>query len=87
MTHAPDTAHPDQGTPAKSRGSPQPGAPPTAGDAPRPEVTDDVVDAIAAEVYADRRTVVRRLAGLPVRGRVQERIDRAIANLRTGASK
>ena len=48
----------------------------------RVEVTDADVDRIAEEALADRRTVIRRLAGLPVRGRVQARIDRAMAKVR-----
>ena len=47
--------------------------------APDAIVTDEIVDEIATEVRADRKTVIRRLAGLPVRGRVGADIDRALA--------
>jgi len=42
-------------------------------------ITDEIVDRIAAVADADRRSVIRRLAGLPLRGRVQRRVDAAIA--------
>ncbi len=42
---------------------------------------DDVVDVIAKRADADRRSVIRRLAGLPVRGRAGARIERAIADV------
>ena len=42
-------------------------------------VTDEVVGEIAKLADVDARSVVRRLAGLPVRGRVGARIDRVIA--------
>ncbi len=44
-------------------------------------VTDAVVDAIAAEADSDRRSVIRRLAGLPVRGRAGRRIDAVLARI------
>ena len=47
---------------------------------PSPAPIDDaLVAAIAAEADADDRTVVRRLAGLPVRGRPGRRVDAALA--------
>ncbi len=46
----------------------------------RPTPIDDtVVAALAEEADADPRSVVRRLAGLKVRGRAGRRIDAAIA--------
>ena len=50
-------------------------------DTPRTEVTDETVNLIAARADVDPRTVVRRLAHLPVRGRVGVRVDRAIADV------
>jgi hypothetical protein len=48
---------------------------------PKPEqVTDAFVAAIAEAADVDTRSVVRRLAGLPVRGRGGRRIDAAIAD-------
>jgi hypothetical protein len=41
--------------------------------------TDADVRAIAAETAADPRTVIRRLAGLPVRASIARSLDRAIA--------
>jgi hypothetical protein len=50
--------------------------------------TDEDVNAIAAAVGADPRTVVRRLAGLPVRTRIIQRaIDQAIADRFGSASR
>lgn len=43
-----------------------------------PPVTDALVDEVATATYADPRSVVRRLAGLPVRGRRGEAIDREL---------
>ena len=43
-------------------------------------VSDRIVDVIATEADCYRRTVIRRLAGLPVRGRVETRVDRAIGH-------
>ncbi len=43
------------------------------------DLTDAIVNLIAARADVDPRTVVRRLAHLPVRGRVGVRVDRAIA--------
>jgi hypothetical protein len=40
--------------------------------------TDEDIDAIAAEVRCHRQSVLRRLAGLEVRGRVSDDIDRAL---------
>ena len=45
----------------------------------RPMITDALVDAVADAVDADSRSVVRRLAGLPVRGRRGEAIDRELS--------
>lgn len=49
---------------------------------PRPDaaqqISDSTVAVIAAEADAHPRSVVRRLAGLPVRGRSGVRIDRAL---------
>jgi hypothetical protein len=42
-------------------------------------IDDTVVAALAEEADADPRSVVRRLAGLKVRGRAGRRIDAAIA--------
>jgi hypothetical protein len=61
-----------------------------AGDAPstttESEISDEAVDAIARDADVDRRTVIRRLAGLPVRGRVGARVDRALAARRAGGA-
>jgi hypothetical protein len=43
-----------------------------------PRVNDDLVEDVAKATYADPRSVVRRLAGLPVRGRRGEAIDREL---------
>jgi hypothetical protein len=43
------------------------------------QIDDAIVQEIAREASADPRSVVRRLAGLPVRGLAGERIDRALA--------
>lgn len=43
------------------------------------ESTDALVDAVVADTDADRRSVIRRLAGLPVRGAAGLAIDRALA--------
>jgi hypothetical protein len=40
---------------------------------------DDVIAEFADAADADERTLIRYLAGLPVRGRVAWRIERAIA--------
>jgi len=40
-----------------------------------PTITDAVVDDIAREADVDRRSVMRRLACLPVRGRSGRRVD------------
>lgn len=42
-------------------------------------IDDDLVADIAREARADERSVLRRLAGLHVRGRAGERIDAALA--------
>jgi len=42
-------------------------------------IDDDLVADIAKEAHADERSVLRRLAGLHVRGRAGERIDAALA--------
>lgn len=44
------------------------------------EISDELIDAIAVETGADRRSVVRRFAGLPVRGAAGRAIDSAIAS-------
>ena len=44
-------------------------------------ITDASVAAVAAAADCDPRTVIRRLAGLPVRGRVERRIERELARL------
>jgi hypothetical protein len=41
-------------------------------------IDDSVVADIAREADVDERTVIRRLAGLPVRGRPGRRIDRVL---------
>ena len=46
-----------------------------------PRIDDRTVDSIVEEADADRRSVIRRLVGLPVRGRAGARIDRALAAL------
>jgi hypothetical protein len=46
--------------------------------APSP-IDDNLLDEIAAEADADRRSGTRRLAGLPVRGRAGRRIDLVLA--------
>jgi hypothetical protein len=48
----------------------------------RPEWDEAAVAKIAAAAEADERSVWKRLAGGEVRGRVQVRIDRAIAEAR-----
>lgn len=48
-------------------------------DAPR--ITDTTVHELAAEADADERSVIRWLAGLPVRGRAGRRIVAAAARL------
>jgi hypothetical protein len=42
-------------------------------------IDDAFVDRVSREADADRRSVTRRLAGLPVKGRAGRRIDAAIA--------
>lgn len=44
-----------------------------------PCIDDKAIAEIAEKLRADRRTIIRRIAGLPVRGRVAEDIDREIA--------
>lgn len=44
-----------------------------------PKVTDEDVVRIATEALASPWSVIRRLAGLPVRGAVAARVDAAIA--------
>jgi hypothetical protein len=41
-------------------------------------LTNELVTEVAAEADTDERSVVKRLAGLPVRGRAGPRIDRAL---------
>jgi hypothetical protein len=43
------------------------------------EIDDQVVEDIARAADVDTRSVIRRLAGLPVRGRVGARVDRELA--------
>lgn len=50
------------------------------------QVTDAFVADVARAADADIRSVVRRLAGLPVRGRAGRRIDAVIANQRATSS-
>jgi len=49
------------------------------------QVTDAFVADVARAADADIRSVVRRLAGLPVRGRAGRRIDAVIAKRRSSA--
>jgi hypothetical protein len=51
-------------------------------------IDDELVDSIAEEADVDARSVVRRLAGLPVRGRIGRRIDLVLCKrgLARGAS-
>jgi hypothetical protein len=57
----------------------------TAATAPtKTEITDEVVQEIAQEALCCVPTVYRALAGLPVRGRVGERVARIIAMKRGG---
>lgn len=44
--------------------------------------TDEDVAAVARDASADPRSVVRRIAGLPVRGIAGDRIDRALRTFR-----
>lgn len=45
-------------------------------------ITDELVDAVAEEAVVDRRSVLRRLAGLEVRGNAGRRLDRVLARRR-----
>ena len=45
-------------------------------------ITDEAIVQIAESAGASELTVMRRLLGLPVRGRVGLRVDEAIANWR-----
>jgi len=47
-------------------------------ESPGLSITDQTVQTIAERAAADPRSVVRRLAGLPVRGRAGARIDREL---------
>ena len=49
-------------------------------------ITDDDIDRIADRASADRRSVIRRLAGLPVKGRAGARIDAALAEFRSNTA-
>lgn len=53
-----------------------------------PQVTDSLVDDVVEATEAAPITVLRRLVGLPVRGRVAGRIDRELAarGLKSGGS-
>lgn len=42
------------------------------------KMTDAIVNEIAEEADADPRTVIRALAGLPVRGRAGKRVEQAL---------
>jgi hypothetical protein len=46
-----------------------------------PRISKQTVEQIAAKADCDERSVIRKLAGLPVRGRVGARVDRAIAEV------
>jgi hypothetical protein len=54
-------------------------APPTV--RAQPAIDDRLVEIIASKADVDQRSVIRRLAGLPVRGRTGNRIDRVIADV------
>lgn len=41
-------------------------------------ITDDDIALLVKQAVATRESVMRRLLGLPVRGRVGERVDKAI---------
>ncbi|MFO0735749.1 MAG: hypothetical protein U0270_07715 [Labilithrix sp.] len=45
---------------------------------PAAPITDDFVEDVAKTIHGDPRSVIRRLAGLPVRGRRGEAIDREL---------
>lgn len=47
-----------------------------------PTITDQDVEALAAKADVDPRTMVRALAGLPVRGRTGVRVARVLAEHR-----
>jgi hypothetical protein len=49
---------------------------------PPTKVDDKLVEEIANEADTDKRSVIRRLAGLEVRGRAGRRIDAALAKRR-----
>ena len=49
-------------------------------------IDDETVATIARDADTDPRSVVRRLAGLPVRGRAGRRIDDAIARRTAGTA-
>lgn len=53
---------------------------------PGASIDDATVRALADRACVDARSVVRRLAGLPVRGRAGARIDAALEEWRTRAS-
>jgi hypothetical protein len=42
------------------------------------KLDDEAIAALAKEAICDPRTVIRHLAGLPVRGKVKERIEVAL---------
>lgn len=42
------------------------------------DITDDLIRRVADEEHADRRTVTRRILGLPVKGKVALRVDRRL---------
>jgi hypothetical protein len=49
-----------------------------------PRVDDALVATLAQAADVDERSVIRRLAGLPVRGRAGRRIDRALQAIEAG---
>lgn len=51
-------------------------------DTPNGPITDDLVDTLAAKADVDPRTVIRALAGLPVRGRTGLRVALVLAEHR-----
>lgn len=44
----------------------------------RNHITDELVDRLAAQASADKRSVTRAIAGLPVKGLAGQRIARAL---------
>lgn len=52
---------------------------------PRRVITDAMITELATEADVDERTVLRRLAGLPVRGRPGRRVDAALVKAHLAA--